>query len=405
MKLPMSLSLAILTASLTSHAITCQERHIDFGRTSLYADWAAGQGPVLSTYSDGTSLYNPIAISGEQLGQNIVSLPTSNQLIMARMQTYLADVKRVMGEQIRGTSSEAELNGHQRFLLERLNGMNITYEYDQGCQNNAFNASYAQATNTLNVCPLLTRMPVEASLSLITHELGHLADPCNYIDDYQFSASLRRLQRDQRAQIRQLQSDIQRCLTGVPATQLREFIQWASGPNRLQAQAFTLYALDRGDRRANVERLAGCGVAVAPRILAPSKYEGSPYLSLISCVSGKYPLAGTPTPINASSDIGAGNVCDARNPQVKETVADYIGVSLVNYALNHSVIIPNDRTPLIGLFYNSVHYDERGDVNQDYAPSDVRLRALLQTPVVQSALGCTGEALPRECSVPTSLQR
>lgn len=388
-----------------SYAMTCQERYLSTQTSSsICADWQTA--PVLlNRYSDGSVVYNPRTITEGQVSPQILSTVTSNRALFDGLRSYVSAIKAAMVAQIQAQTETSGPNAHQRFLLERLASMRVTYNYEDGCVDFPYNASYAAAINTLNICPLVSRMPKESALALVAHELGHLADPCNYIDEYKFSDSLRALQGSPSAQERRLRADIQSCLNDASSTEVSALQAWATAPTRMAAQALTLFPYETEARKALVRRLTDCGVVTAPQLLAPTRYEGTPYLSMISCVSARYPTGSQVTPVNGASLIGTGAVCNSRNPQVKETVADYIGVSLVNYAINHGLTVAEDRSGLTGLFYSSVHCDEQDRPSDSYATSGARMRIFLQTPILQQLMGCDGEQLPQECAIPPQLLR
>ncbi len=396
-------ALVLIFASLlplTVSAVTCQEKHLELRAVgSVCADWAANRNVVLTTYEDGSKLYNPAILN--QVKESVATTETPDRALLTSFRGFVDEIKSRMIDQIRTQSSPENMNGHQLFLLHRLNTLNIKIEHI-ACDY-PFNASYQAAPHTLIICPFVTRLPKEAALGLIAHELGHMADPCNYIDVYSFSDKIKSQAENRTAQKRLITKEIQNCLTDVPADQVRELSIWATGNTRLAAQAFTVFASDHTSRRILTERLVTCGVAKAPVILAPKKYEGSPYLSMISCVSEKYPLPGTPTPVTGSSDIGSSAVvCDSLTPQVKETVADYIGSSLTAFALNKGLASGSSRGDLVGYFFNSVHCDEKDRENSGYAQSSIRMNIFLQPGKTRAAVGCTGE-VAKECTIPAAL--
>ncbi len=380
---------------------TCQERHVETRAAgSVCADWAARRTLILQTYEDGSQLYNPLLFT-KQLDESVATTGTPNGALLDSFRAFVDDLRSSMVDQIRAQSASETLNEHQRFLIHRLNTLNIKVE-NSGCDY-AFNARYQAAPHTLTVCPFVTRMPKEAALGLIAHELGHLADPCNYVDVYSFSDKIKAQAANRAIQQRLLTKEIQNCLRDVPHDQVRELSTWAVGNTRMAAQALTVFASENTSRRTHTERLVTCGVVNAPVVLAPKKYEGSPYLSMISCVSERYPLNGTPAPVTGSSDIGSSAVvCDAQTPQVKETVADYIGSSLTAFALKRGLAIDPGRGDLIGMFYNSVHCDEKDRENPSYAQSSVRMSIFLQPGKSRDTLACTGE-VSRECTIPPGL--
>lgn len=393
-------------------AVSCTDRFVgDLSQPqSICSEWNRGTMPYLETLTDGSVVVNPLAIDQALDNENTPSplfamfdnVNTSPVLAQKRLEG-LDLLKRVLREQITQGQPTESLNESQRFLLFKLDTLRVSYENADGCQDYPYNASYSGVLNTLNICPLLTHVPVESYLSLLAHELGHMSDPCfSFMDLYPFSPAIAALRNNRPAQIQRLRTEITSCLTDVPAQARNQFITWATGNSRLANQGFSVYAREDDVNRNFILRLRECGVATAPPALAPRTYAGHPYLPVISCVATRHQT--TPRTINETTRIvegTQGQSCD-RSSVMTETVADYVGSSVIARMLTlYPNAIPRERSALIPMFYSGVRCSGGGDPTY-LKPAD-RMRLYLQPSAIQQSLGCDGSDLPEMCPLPTSL--
>lgn len=408
-----------MDAAHAQRAVECETRFGLSGQgRSVCDEWAAHSDPVLRRFDDGTFVPNPQALRRGQVHEGLGKLArvvNEDASAVRRLRNEVDLLKRSMIEQVTAGLGEEHWNPHQRYLVDRLRGLRVTIEDTADCADDAYNASYKAGTNTLNLCPLLSHMPPEAFLSLIAHELGHLADPCNYIDRFPFGGPLRG-GGGEAGQRQRLETALRRCLRGTPAPETEVFIRWATSPTRLQAQGFTVFAAESGANRVLTEKARECGLVSAPDVPAPRTYEGSPYLGVLTCVTRRYPRAAgpgvpgkpgapAPSPVSSATPISMdGPVCDHDHSQVKECAADHIGTALLGFHLNrYPGRVPADRRDLLSYYYASVHCEERGEPSDQYPPSDARLRMVLQLPQIREAAGCRGSAGAAECEIPGSL--
>ncbi len=325
---------------------------------------------------------------------------STNPQVIQNMNRTLDLLKAQLREQITQGVPTEQLNAQQTFLIAKLDHMTITFNYSEECQGYPFNASYSGVLNSLNMCPLLTHLSPESYLPLLSHELGHMIDPCSFFDNHAFSPEIARLSANENAQKALLSRRIDQCVTDVAPAERTRFKEWATSPSRMANQGLTIYRFepDSGGNRSIVERLERCGVVVAPQNPAPLTYDGTPYLSMISCVSQSY--SQSHSPIAASTRI-SNATCD-RSTKMMETIADYVGSSLTARVLNRAPsAIPAERRGNLPSFYSSVACGSSGDTS--YLPPDQRMNLFLQPSAIQSAVGCDPSGLQPMCPLPSTL--
>ncbi len=411
-----------------NEAPICTEQYVGTASTvpRICNDQRQNQNPFLAEYPDGSVVPNPYAvdeameaIQDEQDSKNqrprpssratnprlrsmFVNRATSPELV-ASFQASLDFMKNTVREQVTQGASEDSLHPHQRYLLERLDRLEVIYS-SEGCNpadgDHPFNARYQGTSNTLYICPLLTHMSPESTMALLAHELGHFADPCNYARLYRFSQRILS-NGDQDSRVRQITQEVGRCLSNVPATERRRFIDWATAPTRLQSRGLPIYVTD-GENSQNqmyAERLRACGVVDAPNDpVPPRSYEGSPYTPLLSCINQRHSATRRPIAPNAAISPAT---CERRTV-VAETVADYVASSVIARALNRNPErFPAQNRQHLPLFYTAVGCSNSAD--PEYLPSSERISVFLQSPAVQRGVGCEGSTLQRACPIPDSL--
>lgn len=397
--------------------IQCSQKYLTdlTNPNSVCSEWNRGPINFLQTFADSSVVVNPLAIDrvmmkgAEKTPENnqlreLFSTVNPNPVIAQKRDEALEMLKRVLREQITQGRPEEELNDNQKFLLFKLNSLNVSYNYDEGCEGYPYNASYSGVFNTLNICPLLTHMPVESYLSLLGHELGHMADPCfSFMDLYPFSPSIAALRENPEQQKELLTQQINSCLTGVSEEERTQFVNWATAFSRMENQGFNIYAREDDSRRSLVVRLAGCGVVSTPPVLSPRTYEGNPYLPIIACVGNRH--LDQQRTINNETHIQEGTQgesCD-RSTVMSETIADYVASSVISRMLiNYPDIVPRERRSLLPMFYNGVQCSPPNGDNA-YLDRNSRMNLFLDNPIIQETLGCDGSTLASMCPIPTSL--
>ncbi len=433
----LSVLVAVVTLNPISHAQgtrSCEQRLLATeGAGSVCGEWLANQSPILQRFDDGTMVPNPYSLEGGKRGgpprelRNLIRPSSTSRTDNARTIGAIQSVVDSMKEQIRNGVPDSELNAHQRYMLDRLSRIQIDTnpsDPDACAAPNHFNAAYAQASNTISVCPILTHMPPEAYIALIAHELGHLADPCNMTDIYPFAGPIASAPE---AQLRgAIDSSVRQCLQGQPQQTVTAFSEWAQDNNRVSTRTFPLYPGD--PKRQLTERLVSCGLATRPDVPAATTYAGHPYLPVISCVGGSYPRPhelqaaavsssksgvaapavrassrfGNPTPLEASDTVGSDrhpHVCD-RTMNVKETTADHVGASLLQYHLRRlPSTVRADRRQYLGYFFQTTHCSSGNRPSPDYLPSADRFRVFLQVAGLGQALGCDASQVQTACSI------
>jgi hypothetical protein len=349
--------------------------------------------------SSGTSDPEPRTARGTDPElRRMISEPTTNPGLLRKMNSSLAALKAQLREQIVHGQSRGSLSAQQNFLLNKLDHLHVTMDYNGECETHPFNASYSGVLNTLNMCPFLSHLAPESYLALLAHELGHMIDPCSFFDNHSFSPEIARLRNNEDAQKALLRQQINRCLSDVPTEERTRFANWATAPSRMANQGITVYRREpeTGGNRDYAERLQRCGVVQAPRNPAPSTYEGSPYLPIISCVSQSVGRA----PITGSSRISE-ETCNAETT-MPETIADYVASSVIARMIKRTpATISQDRRSLVPNFYSSVSCGGPGAEN--YLSNRDRMNLFLQPVTIQHAVQCEGSGLQPVCAIPSAL--
>jgi len=379
------------------------------GTRSQCLDWKRNQNPLLQSYPNGEVLPNPAHLETRPLPRQLVQATrrNPNRRSLEGLREAIGSLKRTMIEQITGGTPQEKWNDHQRYLVDRLD--NLTIDFKESCEGPLFNASYSAPLNQLQVCPLLTHLPFEASLPLIAHELGHLADPCNYTDRFGFAPSL---MTNGRSDPQKIRMQVARCLNqaGVAREKVDAFLSFAVAPTRLAAQGLTYFAAQREENAPINQALVKCNLISPPTLAAPNSYGGSPYFSVLQCVGENYPNQGRPgagTRLTPNSVVPAptdtGSACDNTHVKTKECTADHIGTALVDAHLaRHRSQL--SRPELLSYFYASVHCAEGGAPVDDYSSSVDRARIFYQSTEVRQALQCGPDRQRPVCSLPDLLR-
>jgi hypothetical protein len=405
-------------AACADEAPQCTEKYLGTGKANpatICQSFDQNQNPFLAEYPDGSVVPNPFAMdeavagqnSGRATDQRLLSMfrnPATSPELVRNFNDSIELMKNVVREQITQGASPSTLHPHQRYLLQRMDQLEVIVDYDTaGCDpanGYPFNARYQGTSNTMYICPILTHMTPEATLALLAHELGHFADPCNYARNYRYSASLMNIP-DGKERKARMKEEIVRCLSDLPAEEKTRFSDWATNTTRMQSRGIPIYVTE-GENNQNqlyAERLRRCGIVNAPvDPVPPRTYEGTPYLPLLSCIHQRH--SNTQTPINASTAISP-NTCE-RGTVVAETIADYVSSSVIARAINRfPERFPAQRRQFFPQFYSSVAC--ANDASEEYLPARDRISVFLQSPTVQRGVNCEGSTLPAACPIPDSL--
>lgn len=376
------------TPALAAGANSCESQFLDkTSPNSQCMNWQRDPKSVLETLNDGTILPNPARIRGERLPPDVAKHAQA-RTIPARLQNDFQRLKESMIQQVTGGSAESSWNDHQKFLVARLRQVELSLE--QKCDP-AVDAKYEHVSNKVSVCPLVTAMPFEAILPLLAHELGHLADPCNYV------VSRRPTARSNPAAIRS-------CLSraGVPETP--ESRRALSREVRVEWVADTKL-------RAHYAALESCGLVTPTEGSLPRTYQGSPYLPLITCVSEKNASTLRASNLRRKGTVTASTplelhseTCDPHQHRHKECTADAVGTALTQFHLRRlPEQFPPERRKLLTYFFASVHCDAHDPKpTLQYATSERRFIDFLQIPEVQTGAQCRLEGAP-DCRIPSQL--
>jgi hypothetical protein len=330
--------------------------------------------------------------------------PATAPALTTSFQNSIELLKTVVREQITQGADPATLNYHQRYLLSRLDTLEVRIGFTANCnsteEGHPFNARYQGTSNTMYVCPLLTHMAPEGYMALLAHELGHFVDPCNFARIYKYSAEIRAL--EPKAQGNRIREDINRCLANVPVAQRNQFSEWATAATRVDSGGLPFYQFEGNAPNINrtfAERLKTCGVVSEPQgPFPPETYEGSPYLPLLSCINSNH--TSTRRPLTAASRIND-STCERRSV-VAETVADYVSSSVIARMINrYPERFPAETRSALPQFYTSVACFDEG--SEDYVSPAERLSIFLSADANQRALTCDGSAIRVNCPIPENL--
>lgn len=403
-------------ANCSDEAPTCTARFIGEGKSSgtICSEFAENPAPFLAEYPDGSIVPNPYAMDEAVIGHSSPRAtdrrlldkfqnPATTPELQESFNQSIELMKNLVREQIRQGVSEDQLHPHQRYLLQRMDDLEVIVDYNSaGCDSKngyPFNARYQGTSNTMYVCPIVTHMTPEATLALLAHELGHFADPCNYARLYPFSDSIQRISNVEERRLR-IKSEVGRCLSDLPEAEMNRFGDWATANTRIESKGIPIYAKEgeNNQNQAYAERLRGCGVLNPPTDPEPPRtYEGTPYLSLLSCINQRHSRSQT-----ALSDTTPISGATCERSVVAETIADYVSSSVVARAINRfPERFPSQRRQFFPQFYTSVAC---ADVrNNEYLPAYERISVFLQSPAIQRGVGCEGSTLPVGCPIPDSL--
>lgn len=357
--------------------------------------------PGVSRNADGTLNVNPLSFARSvpsELRRPVKEVSTDASKLQNLRNQFQAVKDSMIALVTRGLA-ESSWNAQQKYLVGRLREVKLSLEFGDHCANpdESANGTYSQVENVVRLCPLYSHMPAQAALGIMAHELGHLADPCNYVDRFTVSAELHRKNAIEFP--RALRQSAATCLAGSPG--LNEFQIFLARPTVASSQSVVLYPYQSGGQRDLTERLAQCGQLTAPAIPAPRTYEGNPFLSTLACVANNFRNgSGGSAPdrmVNATSPI-ASALC-AGHTHTKECQADHLGMAVFHkYLREHASSTGPD-----ALFYMRMnHCLDRGvaDPKSEYPPSDERLRLLFGSPEARKLAACESDTQAK-CPVPT----
>lgn len=368
---------------------SCESQLIDkSGPQSQCQKWERESKSVLETFADGTILPNPARMRGARLPADVARHANVRE-IPARLRTNFDRLKESMIQQVTGGSAESSWNDHQKFLVARLRGVNLKIKTK--CSP-AVDAEYDHIMNQVMVCPLTTAMPFESILPLLAHELGHLADPCNYVVP-------------RRPTARSNPASIRSCLASARLSPTAQERRALSHPAAVEWVADTRV-------RPHFAALERCGLVTPVTGPTPHLYQGTPYLPLVSCVAEKNAAGTGDDPslrhndsISAATPLDThSNTCHPTRHRHKECTADAIGAALTQFHLRRNPEeFPAERRKLLTYYFASVHCDENNPMpSAKYPPTARRLIEFLQIPEVQVAASCRLTTAP-DCRIPSQL--
>ncbi len=410
----------------------CTDMYADLppnNRGSVCETWRRQRRSVLETYSDGSVLPNPLRLGNWKNDRELRTLaqqPPAASLI-AEQRTHIDALRETFIQRVTQGRPESLWTDHQRYLVNRIRELRIGYADASvdTCQDTPMNANYQAASNTITLCPLAARLPRESLLPLLAHEIGHLADPCNYVELHRFRGALRNA--DSSMRMREPAAEaVRSCLRTRPQDDVTEVLRYLAGGNRQREQAMTLFAGDRNSAsRRSAEALRACGLLEAPQVRAPSTYAQYPFLDSARCVSQAVPedqhlnllntQGGKPGPTFQREPIGESTPID--NSQIrcghpdrvssepdslhdvhKECLADQIGADLLAAHIARSPQSFRERPRQdVLFFFASAHCEEAGEFDINYPRSHLRVGAYLQIPEVQNWSGCEGQRFEPLC--------
>ena len=433
------LSASFLLSSVHAHSLTaggpapqqgverpnCTDVFADLppsNRGAVCETWKRQRASILETYSDGSVLPNPARLrqwKTDPALRTIAAQPPPQSLI-DEQRPHIDALRETFIQRVTQGRPESQWSDQQRYLVSRIRDLRIGYANASVdlCQETPTNANYHAASNTITLCPLAARLPRESLLPLLAHEIGHMADPCNFVEPHRFSGALRNADRSMRLS-EQGSEAVRTCLRARPQSEVNEVLMFLAGGNRQREQAMTLFAGDRASaNRRSVDALRACGLVESPRVRAPTTYAQYPFLDLARCVSQRLPedqhlnllnrqasrLARTfqRNPIGESTMIDNSHIrCghperSSENPDElhdvhKECLADHIGADLLAAHIARSPQSFRDRPRQdVLFFFSAAHCDEGGEFDINYPRSHHRVAAFLQIPEVQRWSGCQG---------------
>ncbi|MES2962317.1 MAG: hypothetical protein V4760_00405, partial [Bdellovibrionota bacterium] len=136
-------------------------------------------GLIQQRFSDGTLLLNPTVARRNPAADQYKRRINPDLRQRERVATAVRGLIDSMKAQVTGGRPEVTWNPHVRLIMRRLNSINVVYS-DEGTCELGFNGSYDSAANVMALCAATSYAPPEAVLTLVAHELGHLADPCGF---------------------------------------------------------------------------------------------------------------------------------------------------------------------------------------------------------------------------------
>lgn len=420
------------TSPISPARPNCTDLYADLppnNRGSVCETWRGQRRSVLETYSDGSVLPNPLRLRNWKNDRELRTLaqqPPAASLI-AEQRTHIDALRETFIQRVTQGRPESQWTDHQRYLVNRIRELRIGYADASvdTCQDTPMNANYHAASNTITLCPLAARLPRESLLPLLAHEIGHLADPCNYVELHRFRGALRNA--DSSLRMREpAVAAVRSCLRSRPQDDVNEVLRYLASGNRQREQAMTLFAGDRTSAsRRSAEALRACGLLETPQVRAPSTYAQYPFLDSARCVSQNVPedqhlnLLNTqggkpgPTfqrePINESTPIDNSQIRCGHPDRVssdpeslhdvhKECLADQIGADLLAAHIARSPQSFRERPRQdVLFFYAAAHCDEAGEFDINYPRSHLRVGTYLQIPEVQNWSGCEGQRFEPLC--------
>jgi hypothetical protein len=367
---------------------SCTERFVEWrGSHSICAEWARAGATLASYRIDGVEFVipNPLRTSPSEpspKSSSKSSSMSSGDASFAAMKREFNSLVTVMTKQVAGDVSNGLLSAPRRYLVSRLRSVSLEAlpASDSLCAPpTQVNARYTERTNAIQVCPWTTRLPVAAWLPLIAHELGHLADPCNFRQGFAYTDRLPRTSDGVRRAVR---------ACGVDAATADVM---ADGDHRAD-RALGLTPSSSESVRKAIPKLIACGLlrpTSDPEI--PATYEGHPYFDELQSAAR---AAGVQ--LQSSSRVAeVAGLCSSSKAD-KETAADRIGFRVLAAFLRaHSLKErPKEHGEWITYFYASVncspdeHRSNAVSATAGYASASARMSSLLQIPEVRALAKC-----------------
>jgi hypothetical protein len=392
---------------------------------------------VLETYSDGSVLPNPLRLRNWKTDRElrVLGAQPPPATLIAEQRTHIDALRETFVQRVTQGQPESRWTDHQRYLVNRIRELRIGYADASVdiCQETPMNANYHAASNTITLCPLAARLPRESLLPLLAHEIGHLADPCNFVEPHRFRGALRNADASLRMREPAMEA-VRTCLSSRPQSEVDEVVRYLAGGNRQREQALTLFAGDRNSATGrSVEALRACGLLESPSVRAPKTYAQYPFLESARCVSQNLPEdqhlnllnnRGAPRgqtfqrdPIGESTPIHNDHIRCGHPERVgsdpeslhdvhKECLADQIGADLLAAHIARSPQSFRERPRQhVLFFFSAAHCDEAGEFDINYPRSHLRVGTYLQIREVQNWSGCEGQRFAPICPLGSSRGR
>lgn len=282
-----------------------------------------------------------------------------------------------MTAQVAGDVPNGSLSAPRRYLASRLRSVSLEIlpATDALCAPpTQVNARYTERTNSIQVCPWTARLPVAAWLPLIAHELGHLADPCNFRQGFAYTDRLPRTSDGVRRAVR---------ACGVDAAVA---LGMSDGDHRADRALGLTPSSSEAVRKA-LPKLIACGLlrpTIDPEI--PATYEGHPYFGELQSAARVAGVSLAPS----SRVAEVAGLCDSSKAD-KETAADRIGFRVLAAFLRAHPL--KDHVEWITYFYASVNCspDEHRTglaASPEYASASARLDSFLRIAEVRALAKC-----------------